>query len=113
VIGALADRFYALIDADPRYAALRAIHEADLRGVRQSLAGFMTGWLGGPRDWFDARPGRCIVSLHRGVDVTPATAGQWLHAMGRALEEAQIDPGVAGPMRRAFAGMAATIIALD
>ncbi len=110
-VRALADRFYGLVERDPRYAALRAIHDEDLRGVRQSLARFLSGWLGGPRDWFEERPGRCLMSLHRGVTVTPATAGQWLHAMRRALEDERIDPAIAAPMRRAFAGMVATMLA--
>lgn len=107
----LADRFYGLVDKDPRYAALRAIHDEDLLGVRQSLAGFLSGWLGGPRQWFDERPGRCLMSSHRAVAVAPATAGQWLHAMGRALEDERIDPAIAAPMRRAFASMVATMLA--
>ena len=109
----LVDRFYDLMDENPRYAALRAMHKPDLAATRLSLTGFLVGWLGGPRDWFTARPGACVMSLHRGLGVGPDTAGQWLHAMARAVEDIQIEPALASTMRGAFARMAAAMIVAD
>jgi len=109
-VRALVDRFYDLVEAEPRYAALRAMHGADLSAVRESLTGFLTGWLGGPRDWFMAEGGRCIMSAHGGLGVSSATAGQWLHAMVRAMEDADVPPPVAGRMRQSFSRMAAAMI---
>lgn len=80
-------RFYDLMEQDPAYAELRALHAADLMPMRESLAGFLAGWSGGPRDWFDSNPGKCMVSAHRDIPVTPETARQWSDAMRRAIED--------------------------
>lgn len=101
------DAFYDLMETDPRFTALRALHAEDLAPMRASLAGFLEGWLGGPRTWFDARPGTCVMSLHARVGVTPATARDWALAMSEALAAADIDPDLARRMNEAFARMAA------
>ncbi|MDE2301578.1 MAG: group II truncated hemoglobin [Sphingomonadales bacterium] len=90
-IRAIVERFYDLMDSDPAYAELRAMHAADLAPMRVSLAGFLTGWAGGPRDWFAANPGRCMMSIHRHLAITPQVAQQWADAMQRAI--ADISPG--------------------
>lgn len=99
------DRFYDLMESDPAYAELRALHAPDLKPMRGSLAGFLTGWLGGPRDWFDAHPGKCMMSMHAAIPVNAATARQWREAMARALADAGAEPQVAGLMNAAFARM--------
>mgnify|MGYP002130895865 CR=1 FL=1 len=60
---AITERFYDLMDRDPAYAELRAIHAADLAPMRAALPRFLAGWAGGPRDWFEANPGKCMVSF--------------------------------------------------
>jgi len=87
VIERIVNRFYDLMDQDPAYAELRALHAADLAPMRESLAGFLTGWSGGPRDWFEANPGKCMMSAHRGIPVNARTARQWADAMRRAIED--------------------------
>ena len=91
VIEAIVDRFYDLMDADPAYAGLRAMHAADLAPMRESLSGFLVGWSGGPRDWFEANPGRCMMSVHRPMPITPELAAQWVDAMTRAIADAGPD----------------------
>jgi hemoglobin len=60
---AICNRFYDLMDSDPAYAELRAMHAADLAPMRKSLPLFLAGWAGGPRDWFEQNPGRCMMSV--------------------------------------------------
>jgi hemoglobin len=90
------DRFYDLMEADADYAELRSLHASDLAPMRVSLTGFLTGWLGGPRDWFDERPGRCMMSAHKGVAITEASARQWADAMSRAVLDC-VDQGELAP----------------
>ncbi|MBW4331742.1 globin [Stakelama sp. CBK3Z-3] len=82
----LSNRFYARIDREPKYRELRALHGRDLAAIADSLSGFLTGWLGGPRDWFESGRG-CIFSLHRSIPIDEETAGQWVDAMQRTLAE--------------------------
>lgn len=92
VFEAIANRFYDLMDSDPAYAELRAMHAADLAPMRASLPKFLAGWAGGPRDWFEENPGRCIVSLHAPFTIEPLTANQWAEAMERAIAEVAPEP---------------------
>lgn len=108
-IRALADRFYDLLESDPTYADLRAIHAADLGPVRHGLTRFLAGWLGGPRDWFERGP--CIMSLHRTFPITPALADQWATAMACAIAGAEdIDPALGDAMAVALGHMARGMI---
>ena len=87
VMQAIVDRFYDLMDSDPAYAELRAMHAPDLSPMRKGLTGFLTGWAGGPRDWFDANPGRCMASVHKPFTISAEVSGQWADAMRRAIAD--------------------------
>ena len=108
-IARIVDRFYDLMDADPAYELLRAMHGADLTPMRRSLTGFLTGWLGGPRYWFEENPGKCLMSMHRGFAITPATADQWVEAMTRALHYTATSPDLATKLSAAFSAMASAM----
>lgn len=82
-VAAIVDRFYDLMDSDPSYADLRALHARDLGTVRHGLALFLNAWLGGPKDWFER--GSCVMSLHRRFPISSSVADQWSDAMARAI----------------------------
>jgi hemoglobin len=103
------DRFYDLMGDDLLYAELRALHAADLEPMRDSLTGFLTAWLGGPRDWFAQHPGKCIMSTHHGLQITGKTAGQWVGAMNRAIDDSIEDKEIATRMAEALGRMAAAM----
>lgn len=102
----IARRFYFLIDNDPDYAELRALHGPDLEPIAQSLAGFLSGWLGGPRDWFDGTRG-CIFSLHGHLRIAQSAADQWADAMQRAIAaDPRVDPAIGTELAEALGRMA-------
>lgn len=108
---AITDRFYDLMEQDPAFAQLRAIHAADLAPMREALPRFLAGWAGGPRDWFEANPGKCMVSLHAPFPITRETATQWAEAMTRAIAETwladrEIGAAMADVLARMAKGMA-------
>lgn len=89
-IARLVERFYDLMDGNPAYAALRAMHAPDLSPMRESLTDFLVAWSGGPRDWFEKRPGACIMSLHAALPgMAQETARQWIAAMSQAIDETE------------------------
>lgn len=92
VFEAIANRFYDLMEQDPAYAELRAMHADDLEPMRKSLPRFLAGWAGGPRDWFEANPGKCMMSMHRDFPIDRQTAGQWADAMTRAIADVAPEP---------------------
>ena len=87
VIRRIVERFYDLMDQDPAYGELRALHAPDLAPMRQSLAGFLAAWSGGPRDWFEENPGKCMMSAHKGIMIGPQVAEQWAGAMNSAIAD--------------------------
>jgi hemoglobin len=109
-VRAVVERFYDLMEHEPAYDELRAMHEADLLPMRISLTEFLSAWLGGPRTWFESRPGTCIMSMHRNVAVSKTTAAQWVQAMSRAMAEARIEPALGTQMQQAFLRMAGAMI---
>jgi hemoglobin len=103
----ITDRFYDLMDTDPAYKPLRDMHAADLGPMRQSLPDFLAGWCGGPRHWFDANPGKCMMSMHKPFPITRETAGQWADCMTRAIADAAPeDREIADAMTEVLARMA-------
>lgn len=107
----ITDRFYDLMETDPAYKALRAMHAPDLAPMRESLAGFLAGWCGGPREWFEANPGKCMMSMHKPFPITRKTAGQWADCMTRAIADvappdSEIADAMADVLSRMARGMA-------
>lgn len=108
VLEQISNRFYDLMDEDAAYAELRAMHAPNLSHMRTALAQFLMGWSGGPRDWFEAKPGRCMMSLHKPFTISVDVAGQWASAMTRAIDEVlgESDPPLAREMSRILDQMA-------
>ena len=106
----IVDRFYDLMDSEHRFAELRALHAPDLAPMRESLAGFLNAWLGGPRDWFARNPGKCVMSLHAAVAVSALTARQWSDAMRLAIADHVPDENLATRMADALEGMARNMV---
>jgi hemoglobin len=44
----LVDRFYDLMELEPEFAGIRALHPASLDGSRDKFYWFLSGWTGGP-----------------------------------------------------------------
>jgi len=49
----LVDRFYDVMDLEPDFAGIRALHPASLDGSRDKLFWFLCGWLGGPDHYIE------------------------------------------------------------
>ncbi len=59
--------------------------------MRISLAGWLSAWLGGPKDWCDQlRP--CLMGLHPSLAINADLSARRLKAMRRALEPSAIEP---------------------
>lgn len=112
-VAQMVDRFYDLMHSNPAYAELRAMHGPDLTPMRESLTDFLVAWMGGPRDWFEKRPGACIMSMHRALpDMNMRVAVQWTLAMKQAAEETVPDDReFTDNMIAAMAGMSKSMAA--
>jgi hemoglobin len=107
VIAAIVNDFYDRMEQDAAFAELRAMHAPDLTPMRSSLTDFLMAWTGGPRDWFEQRPGACIMSAHNklATPVTKLTADQWMDAFGQAIDAQLTDTALGTAMKDALRGM--------
>lgn len=103
----LAARFYEVMAEEPDAAGIRGMHEADLGPVSEKLAGFLRGWLGGPRDYFEREDAPCIMSVHRRLPIGAAESDQWLACMRKALRDIDASAEVRDLLSPAFERLAA------
>jgi hemoglobin len=99
-VRAMVERFYDLMETDPAYAELRAMHAPDLKPMRERLFQFFSGWLGGPRLYSS-----CVMSAHAPFAIGTRERDQWLACMARAMEEAQVPEAVRALVTPAFERM--------
>jgi hemoglobin len=105
-VRALVDRFYDLMDLEPGYARLRALHPQDLGGSRDKLFWFLSGWLGGP-DLYQSRFGHPrLRARHLPYPIGIAERDQWMACMMSAMAELAVDPALAERLTQAFFGTA-------
>lgn len=83
----LADRFYELMDSLPEAAGIRAMHARDLDPMKEKLADYLIGWMGGPPIYAEKRGSVCMTEPHEPFHIGPAERDQWLLCMNLALEQ--------------------------
>jgi hemoglobin len=98
----LVDRFYDLMELEPAYAGLRALHPSTLEGSRDKLHWFLCGWLGGPSHYTDRFGHPRLRARHLPFSIGIAERDQWLHCMAQAMDELGIDPHLADRLVAAF-----------
>ena len=102
----LADRFYDILDTDPRAARIRAMHGRDLAPIRQLLFEFLSGWLGGPPLYFKRPEHRCIMSAHRPYAIGDVERDEWMMCMRTAMDECALPAEMRALLDQAFLRMA-------
>ncbi len=90
----LVDRFYDLMDLEPEFATIRALHPTTLDGSRDKLYWYLSGWMGGP-DLFVERFGHPrLRARHLPYAIGSVERDQWLRCMAWALQDQQIEPAL-------------------
>jgi hemoglobin len=98
----LVDRFYDLMDLEPEFAPLRAMHPPSLEGSRDKLYWFLSGWLGGP-DLFVERFGHPrLRARHLPFAIGSAERDQWLRCMAWAMQDVALDAPLQERLMHAF-----------
>jgi hemoglobin len=93
-IRALVERFYDVMDSDPRAAGIRAMHAQDLTEAREKLFMFLTGWTGGPQLYIERYGHPMLRKRHLPFAIGESERDQWMYCMVRAMN----DLGVAEPV---------------
>ena len=101
-VRALVDRFYDLMDLEPSYASLRALHPGALDGSRDKLHWFLCGWMGGP-DLYVQRFGHPrLRARHLPFAIGIAERDQWVSCMRQAMQELGLDADLEQRLAQAF-----------
>jgi len=101
-VRALVDRFYDLMDLEPAYAELRAVHPSTLEGSRDKLFWFLCGWLGGPQHYTDRFGHPMLRARHLPFSIGIRERDQWMHCMQQAMAEVELDPEFAQRLSASF-----------
>lgn len=98
----LVDRFYDLMDLEPAYAALRAVHPPLLDGSRDKLHWFLCGWLGGPDHYIERFGHPRLRARHMPFRIGIRERDQWMDCMRQAMLECELDPALRERLDAAF-----------
>ena len=101
-VRALIDRFYDLMDLEPKFAALRAVHPVQLDGSRDKLYWFLCGWLGGPQHYVERFGHPRLRARHLPFSIGIVERDQWLACMRRAMHDCGLDSELANSLDEAF-----------
>ena len=101
-VRALVDRFYDLMDIEPRYRELRIAHGNTLDGARDKLFWFLCGWLGGP-EHYTSRFGHPRLRMrHMPFAIGIVERDQWLACMDQAMGETGVDADLRKRLKASF-----------
>ena len=101
-VRALVDRFYDLMDLEPGYAELRAVHPSTLEGSRDKLFWFLCGWLGGPQHYTDRFGHPMLRARHLPFAIGIRERDQWMHCMQQAMADVELEPEFAQRLSASF-----------
>ena len=105
-IRALVERFYDVMDSDPKAANLRAIHAADLTEAREKLFMFLTGWTGGPQLYIERYGHPFLRRRHLPFAIGEEQRDQWMYCMVRAMHDIGVEEEVMRKLAEALWGVA-------
>jgi hemoglobin len=101
-VRALSERFYDLMDLEPAYAQLRAVHGTDLANARQRLFWFLCGWLGGPQHYTERFGHPRLRARHMPFAIGITERDQWLACMDQAMGETGVDADLRKRLNESF-----------
>ncbi len=98
----MVDRFYDLMELEPEFAGIRAMHPSPMDGSRDKLFMFLSGWMGGP-DLYIAQFGHPrLRARHLPFAIGVSERDQWLRAMAWAMDDVGIDEALRVRLMESF-----------
>ena len=86
--------FYDIMDELPEAADLRKMHATDLGPMKEKLAEYLIGWMGGPPIYSEKYGSVCMTTPHEPYWIGPRERDQWLLCMDKALEATEVEDEV-------------------
>jgi hemoglobin len=98
----LVGRFYDLMELEPAYARLRAVHGSSLEAARDKLFLFLSGWLGGPQLYAERFGHPMLRARHLPFAIGDLERDQWMACMLQAMEEIEVPRELRPGLEQAF-----------
>jgi hemoglobin len=98
----LVNRFYDLMDSSPEAAQIRTFHAKSLKGSREKLFMFLSGWSGGPQLYVEKFGNPRLRMRHMPFSIGAVERDQWLWCMNKALDESGLDQRVVEYLKERF-----------
>ena len=93
-IRALVEKFYDVMDTDPKAAGIRAMHAQDLTSAREKLFMFLTGWTGGPQLYVERYGHPRLRARHLPFAIGESERDQWMYCMIKAMHDLKLEEKV-------------------
>ncbi|UCV13227.1 group II truncated hemoglobin [Dechloromonas denitrificans] len=101
-VALLCDRFYEFMASVPQFSELRSMHPEDLKGSRDKLYMFLSGWFGGP-DLFVEKFGHPrLRGRHMPFAIGVKERDQWVACMVLAMESVGIEESIRAKLLENF-----------
>jgi hemoglobin len=101
-VRALVERFYDLMELEPAFEKLRAVHGSTLEHAREKLFMFLSGWLGGPALYTDRFGHPMLRARHMPFSIGEEERDQWMACMVRAMRETDVPEGLRAGLEQSF-----------
>jgi hemoglobin len=98
----LVDRFYDLMDLEPEFAGIRALHPTSLDGSRDKFYWFLSGWSGGPSMYIERFGHPRLRARHLPYAIASIERDQWLRCMAWAMQDVGIDKALQERLLHSF-----------
>lgn len=98
----LVDRFYDLMDLEPEFAGIRALHPATLDDSRDKLYWFLSGWTGGPSLYTERFGHPRLRARHLPYAIASSERDQWLRCMAWAMQDGGIEETLQERLMQSF-----------
>ncbi|MES2741926.1 MAG: group II truncated hemoglobin [Pseudomonadota bacterium] len=99
---AMVDRFYDLMELEPDFAGIRALHPQATDGSRDKLFWFLSGWMGGPDAYIERYGHPRLRARHLPFAIASSERDQWLRAMAWAMQDVGIDEALQLRLMQSF-----------
>ena len=112
-VRAMAERFYDIMESDPRAQDLLALHPQPLTSIRQKFFEFLSGWLGGPQLFTEKYGHPQLRARHLPFRIDVEMRDQWLLCMYQVLDEQVHDQLLHMQLKQQFTRLAHHMINTD
>ena len=98
----MVDRFYDLMELEPEFAGIRALHPTPMDGSRDKLYWFLSGWMGGPNLYIEQFGHPRLRARHMPYAIASSERDQWLRCMAWAMQDVGVSEDLQQHLMQSF-----------